>query len=166
MSEFRETIATVSGSASDTQELGKALGQALGPGDLVLLQGNFGAGKTVLVQGIATGLGIHDPITSPSFVLMVEHVGEKKLVHVDFFRIERADSDLIAGIEDYLDDGWVVAIEWPDWLPASLAGTATVVRIETLSDNERRISITSASETMLEAFGEAGAHLSVRPARE
>src|SRR5215204_2478952 len=104
MSKSRETIAAISGSASDTRELGKALGQVLGPGDLVLLQGNFGAGKTVLVQGIATGLGIHDPITSPSFVLMVEHIGEKKLVHVDFFRIERADSDLIAGIEDYLDD--------------------------------------------------------------
>jgi tRNA threonylcarbamoyladenosine biosynthesis protein TsaE len=166
MSESRETIAAISGSASDTRELGKALGQALGPGDLVLLQGNFGAGKTVLVQGIATGLGIHDPITSPSFVLMVEHVGEKKLVHVDFFRIERADSDLIAGIEDYLDDGCVVAIEWPDWLPASLAGTATVVRVETLSDNERRISMSSASETVVESFREAAAQVSVRSARE
>jgi len=166
MSEARETIAAVSGSASDTRELGEALGQALRPGELVLLQGNFGAGKTVLVQGIAVGLGIHDPITSPSFVLMVEHVDDKKLVHVDFFRIERADPDLIASIEDYLDDGWVVAIEWPDWLPASLAGTATVVRIETLSDNERRISMSSPSETVVEAFREAAAHVSVGPARE
>src|SRR5215217_5501317 len=137
--------------------LGEALGAALAPGELILLQGNFGAGKTVLVQGIALGLGIDDPVTRPSFVLMVEHVGSGKLVHVDFFRIERADADLIAGVEDYLDAGWVVAIEWPDWLPATLAGTATIVRIETLSDNERRISISSASETIVEAFREAAA---------
>lgn len=134
-----------------TVSLGEALGAALAPGDLVLLQGNFGAGKTVLVQGIARGLGIDEPVTSPSFVLMVEHVGKHKLVHVDFFRIERADTDLIASVEDYLDGGWVVAIEWPDWLPPSLAGSASIVRLETRSEHERRITVTSPSEAVRSA---------------
>jgi tRNA threonylcarbamoyladenosine biosynthesis protein TsaE len=90
-------------------------------------------------------------VTSPSFVLMVEYVGDRRLVHVDFFRIERADADLIASVEDYLDGGWIVAIEWPDWLPTSLAGSATVVRLEALSETERRISILSPSQKVRSA---------------
>ena len=144
----------VTHSADETRALGEALGEALSPGDLVLLQGNFGAGKTVLVHGISRGLGIDDYVTSPSFVLMVEHVGVTSLVHVDFFRIERADADLIASVEDYLDRGWVVAIEWPDWLPASLAGSATVIRLEAVSESERRIIVTSASELVRAALAQ------------
>ena len=135
-------------SADETGLLGEAIGEALVPGDLVLLQGNFGAGKTVLVQGIARGMGIDESVTSPSFVLIVEHVGPRKLAHVDFFRIERADADLIASVEDYLDGGWVVAIEWPDWLPAALAGSATIVRLEAVSENERRITISSRGQAI------------------
>ena len=127
-----EGSVAVTHSADETRTLGEAIGRALAPGELILLQGNFGAGKTVLVQGIALGLGIDDPVASPSFVLMVEHIGSGKLVHVDFFRIARADADLIASVEDYLDAGWIVAIEWPDWLPATLAGTATSIRIENI----------------------------------
>lgn len=128
-------------SEDQTRQVGINLGAALRDGDLVLLHGHFGAGKTVLVQGMAVGLGISDPVTSPSFVLMVEHVEHRKLVHVDFFRIERADSDLLASIEDYLDGEWIVAIEWPDWIPASLAGNAIHVTIEPVSESERRIRI-------------------------
>jgi tRNA threonylcarbamoyladenosine biosynthesis protein TsaE len=142
-------------SADETHALGEVLGAALEPGDLVLLQGNFGAGKTVLVQGIARGLGIDGRVTSPSFVLMVEHVGARKLVHVDFFRIERADADLIASVEDYLDADCIVAIEWPDWLPASLVGSATVVRLEALSENVRRVSVSSPSQAVRSAVARA-----------
>jgi tRNA threonylcarbamoyladenosine biosynthesis protein TsaE len=145
-------VVVVTYSADETRTLGEAIGGALAPGELILLQGNFGAGKTVLVQGIALGLGIDDPVTSPSFVLMVEHIGSGKLVHVDFFRIERADADLIASVEDYLDAGWIVAIEWPDWLPGKLAGTATSVRIEIESDNERRLVVTSPSAPVRSAI--------------
>ena len=141
----------VTSSADETGSLGEAIGEALEPGDLILLQGNFGAGKTVLVQGIARGLGIDESVTSPSFVLIVEHVGASKLAHVDFFRIERADADLIASVEDYLDGGWVVAIEWPDWLPATLAGSATIVRLEAVSENERRITVSSPAEAVRSA---------------
>lgn len=135
----------------ETRALGKRLGAALGDGELVLLQGSFGAGKTVLVQGIAAGMGIDDQVTSPSFVLMVEHVGARRLVHVDFFRIERADAELLAGVEDYLDGRWVVAIEWPDWIPEELAGEATRIRIEPRGDVERLISVDSPNPAVLQA---------------
>jgi tRNA threonylcarbamoyladenosine biosynthesis protein TsaE len=148
-------------SAEGTGALGEVIGAALVSGDLILLQGSFGAGKTVLVQGVARGLGIQSPVTSPSFVLMVEHVGERRLVHVDFFRIERADADLIASVEDYLDSGWIVAIEWPDWLPASLAGSATIVRLETLTENERRISVVSPSDEVRSAVARSSGPASV-----
>jgi tRNA threonylcarbamoyladenosine biosynthesis protein TsaE len=146
-------------SADETAALGETIGEALVPGELVLLQGKFGAGKTVLVQGIARGLGIDDPVTSPSFVLMAEHAGRHNLVHVDFFRIERADADLIASVEDYLDGGWVVAIEWPDWLPASLVGKASIIRLEALSEHERRITVMSSSEAVHRAADRASARL-------
>ncbi|MFN0073186.1 MAG: tRNA (adenosine(37)-N6)-threonylcarbamoyltransferase complex ATPase subunit type 1 TsaE [Chloroflexota bacterium] len=139
----------LSDSAEVTRAFGRAIGAALAPGELVLLEGPFGAGKTVLVQGMAEGLGIDDPVTSPSFVLMVEHEGARRLVHVDFFRIERADTALIASIEEYLDAGWIVAIEWPDWLPRSLAGEATIVRIESLAEHHRRITVHSRSQTVM-----------------
>jgi tRNA threonylcarbamoyladenosine biosynthesis protein TsaE len=145
----------VTRSAEETGSLGEAIGEALEPGDLILLQGNFGAGKTVLVQGIARGLGIDESVTSPSFVLIGEHVWPRKLAHVDFFRIERADTDLIASVEDYLDGGWVVAIEWPDWLPASLAGTATIARLEAVTENERRITIRSPVDSVRSAVARA-----------
>jgi tRNA threonylcarbamoyladenosine biosynthesis protein TsaE len=150
-----DPLTIITRSADETSSLGQALGEALDPGDLVLLQGNFGAGKTVLVQGIARGLGIDDSVTSPSFVLIVEHVGAQKLAHVDFFRIERADADLLASVEDYLDGGWVVAIEWPDWLPSSLAGSATIVRLEAVSEDERRITISYPREAIRSAVAHA-----------
>lgn len=143
----------VTGSAAETHALGARLGRALRPGSLLLLEGQFGAGKTVLVQGLAEALGIEGPVTSPSFVLMTEHVGEGRLVHVDFFRIERAAPDLLASLEEYLDDGWIVAVEWPDWLPASLAGEATRVRIEPISETERRITVSSQDPGILAALG-------------
>jgi tRNA A37 threonylcarbamoyladenosine biosynthesis protein TsaE len=91
---------------------------------------------------------------------MVEHVGAHRLVHVDFFRIERADADLIASVEDYLDAGWVAAIEWPDRLPESLAGAAgaaTIVRLEVVAENERRISVSSPSEAVRSVVARAAA---------
>lgn len=147
-----EVIERITRSPDETRSIGASLGRALAPGTLVLLEGPFGAGKTVLVQGMAEALGIDEPVTSPSFVLMTEHVGKQKLVHVDFFRIERAAPDLHASIEEYLDDGWIVAVEWPDWLPTSLASEAVRVRLEPVSETERRITVSSKDAAVLAAI--------------
>lgn len=111
-----------------TNELGAALGRALPVGAVILLHGDLGAGKTTLTQGIARGLGITDPVQSPTFTLVGEHQvsasnGEPfMLYHIDLYRLDgEADLESI-GWENYLapDDG-VVVIEWPEragrWLP-------------------------------------------------
>ena len=105
-------------SAEETRRGGRALGEAARPGDGLLLEGSFGVGKTVLVQGLAAGLGVAEEITSPSFVLMVEHHGRLPLYHVDLYRLDgRLDDELLENLADYQEAGGVCAIEWPEAMP-------------------------------------------------
>jgi tRNA threonylcarbamoyladenosine biosynthesis protein TsaE len=105
-----------------TAELGGALADALAPGDLVMLTGPLGAGKTRFVQGVAAGLGVTGRVTSPTFVLVRRHEGRIPLVHVDAYRL--ADPrDLLTLDDDVLDGTVVTCVEWGDTvrdaLPAS-----------------------------------------------
>jgi tRNA threonylcarbamoyladenosine biosynthesis protein TsaE len=112
--------------AEATQALGRRLAARLPPGSLLLLQGDLGAGKTCLVQGLAQGLGIEEPITSPSFAL-AQHYGGRRpdgrgtaLVHLDLYRLEdpAAAAELFAQEEEEaLALGAVLAVEWPERLP-------------------------------------------------
>jgi tRNA threonylcarbamoyladenosine biosynthesis protein TsaE len=111
--------------AEATQALGRRLAALLPPGSLLLLQGDLGAGKTCLVQGLAQGLGIEEPITSPSFAL-AQHYGGRRpdgsdttLVHLDLYRLEdpAAAAELFAQEEEEaLALGAVLAVEWPERL--------------------------------------------------
>jgi tRNA threonylcarbamoyladenosine biosynthesis protein TsaE len=101
----------------ETRRLGEEFGRVAQPGDVFLLQGPFGAGKTVFVQGLARGLGIVTPVTSPSFVIAAEHHGRLPLVHADLFRIDAPEEALLAGLYEYLEGDAVCAIEWPEHLP-------------------------------------------------
>src|SRR6185295_3252586 len=98
------------------------------PGDVFLLKGAFGVGKTVLVQGLAAGLGVEGAVTSPSFVLMVQHRGRLPLYHVDLYRLDgRLDDEMLDTLEDADDGGGVCAIEWPEALPQDLKrGTTSI----------------------------------------
>jgi tRNA threonylcarbamoyladenosine biosynthesis protein TsaE len=117
-------------SADETRRVGRALGEAARPGDVLLLEGAFGVGKTVLVQGLAAGLGVREDITSPSFVLMVEHRGRLPLYHVDLYRLDgRLDDEMLDNLADYQEAGGVCAIEWPGALPPELRVGATVITI-------------------------------------
>jgi tRNA threonylcarbamoyladenosine biosynthesis protein TsaE len=105
-----------------TRAAGRAFGERLAPGALVALEGGLGAGKTVFVRGLAEGLG-HDPdaVTSPSFVLAVEHPGGRTaLLHVDLYRLAAGAGVEDLGIDEALERGWVVAIEWGERLPPAL----------------------------------------------
>ncbi len=119
-------------SEEETERIGERLAADLRPGDVVLLEGDLGAGKTVLVRGLARGLG-HDPeaIVSPSFVLAIWHRGGRfPLLHVDLYRLpEGAGLDEL-GIDDALAAGAVVAVEWGERIPGSLVEGAWRVRIE------------------------------------
>lgn len=124
-------------SEAETAGIASALAASLSPGDVLLLSGNLGAGKTAFVRGLAEGLGI-DPedVTSPTFTLVHEYRGGRlTLYHVDLYRLERAATDDL-GLEE-LHRG-VLAIEWPDRLSHALPG-ARFISIDILEGDERRI---------------------------
>lgn len=127
----------VTRSEAETASVASALAATLVAGDVILVSGNLGAGKTAFVRGLAEGLGI-DPedVSSPTFTLVHEYRGGRlTLYHVDLYRLERAATDDL-GLEE-LHRG-VLAIEWPDRLSHELAG-ARRVSIEILEGDERRI---------------------------
>jgi tRNA threonylcarbamoyladenosine biosynthesis protein TsaE len=114
-----------------TRAIGRALGREAGPGTLIALVGELGAGKTQLAKGVAEGLGISTVVNSPTFVLMNEHVGRLRLYHVDAYRLGEPEEAVDAGLIDERQSDGVVVVEWADrldgWLPLerldiSLAG--------------------------------------------
>jgi tRNA threonylcarbamoyladenosine biosynthesis protein TsaE len=128
----------VTTSEVETAAIAGDLAATLSPGDVLLLSGNLGAGKTAFVRGLAEGLGI-DPedVSSPTFTLVHEYSGGRlTLYHVDLYRLEKAATDDL-GLEEL--EGGVLAIEWPDRLTHSLPG-ARRIAIEILDDDQRRIS--------------------------
>jgi tRNA threonylcarbamoyladenosine biosynthesis protein TsaE len=124
----------------DTREFGRRLAAVLRPGDLVVLSGPLGAGKTALVQGIGAGLEVRGPITSPTFVIARVHRGRVPLVHADAYRLgdrpdpraEIDDLDLDASAEDA-----VTVVEWGSGLVERLNDEYLEVRIDRLEDDTR-----------------------------
>lgn len=132
----------ISHSVAQTQRIGQRLGELLCPGDLVLLLGEFGAGKTHLVKGIAGGLGSADAVTSPSFVLINQYAagaqqGGFPIWHVDLYRIEDINELQGIGLEETLDGAGVTLIEWAEraanWLPQE----RLIIRLQHLSEHKR-----------------------------
>lgn len=101
-----------------TIELGKVLGQLIESPCLIYLEGDLGAGKTHLTKGIASGLGIEEDITSPTFTLINEYISEKiKLYHLDLYRLDSLNQVLNLGVEDFIDtEKSIVIMEWSDKL--------------------------------------------------
>ena len=108
-------------SAEETRALAAAFGAALPPDSTLALHGNLGVGKTTFVQGLAQGLGIREPVTSPTFNIFSLHRGRTHLLHLDAYRLESAQQveDLL--LADFMISPWCLAVEWPekiaDWLP-------------------------------------------------
>ncbi len=100
--------------AAVTRRIGEAIGKGLQPGDVILLAGPLGAGKTTLVQGMAKGLGVTGSVMSPTFVLMRELEGRLKLYHLDLYRLEKMPEITDLGLDDYLFGEGVTVIEWAD----------------------------------------------------
>jgi len=116
-----------SNSEEETRRIAAALAKDLRAGAIVLLKGDLGAGKTAFVRGLAEGLGIKaDDVTSPTFTLVHEYRGGRlPLVHVDLYRLERADLDEIGLDQDVANRG-IVAVEWPERLNRKLSNTIGV----------------------------------------
>jgi tRNA threonylcarbamoyladenosine biosynthesis protein TsaE len=132
----------VTGSEEETSAVGERLAQSLEPGNLVLLYGDLGAGKTALVRGLARGLGA-DPadVSSPTFTLVQEYRGRVTLFHVDLYRLEEREIDDLGLDEIVFGDG-IVVIEWAErW--RDRPAEAIEVRMEHLGDEKRRIRVAS-----------------------
>ncbi|RYG61676.1 tRNA (adenosine(37)-N6)-threonylcarbamoyltransferase complex ATPase subunit type 1 TsaE [bacterium] len=125
--------------ADATRQFGYDLGSKLVPSDLVCLSGPLGAGKTTFAQGLAKALGIADPISSPTFVLMNEYEGKIPLLHLDAYRMEDFEWDELrdAGFEEFLGRTDAVRlIEWPEMVERYLPAPRFWVRLE-IQDEER-----------------------------
>jgi tRNA threonylcarbamoyladenosine biosynthesis protein TsaE len=128
-------------SAEATREIGAALGRAAGPGDVLALSGDLGAGKTCLVQGVAAGLGAAGPVTSPTFILVNEHVGRLVLYHVDLYRTDSLEEIRALGLEELFDGDGLTVVEWAEKAEAILPPRAVWVRIQGAGDEPRGIDL-------------------------
>ncbi|MGH2739977.1 MAG: tRNA (adenosine(37)-N6)-threonylcarbamoyltransferase complex ATPase subunit type 1 TsaE [Actinomycetota bacterium] len=114
-------IALATSAAEETKKVAGAIAELLGPGDVVSLAGDLGAGKTTFVQGAAEALGVTEPVTSPTFVLVREYrSGQVPIYHVDVYRLDRLHEVLDLGFEDFLDPHGVVFVEWGSAVEAVL----------------------------------------------
>ena len=135
-------------SPRETQALGAALGKSAQPGDLILLCGDLGTGKTCLTQGIARGLKVADNVRSPTFVLATEYAGRLPLYHIDLYRLDNIREVDDLGLDDYIEGEGVCVVEWADKAMPFFPGDHLLVElghssIKTLSpDKERTIRIT------------------------
>ncbi|MEM9839907.1 MAG: tRNA (adenosine(37)-N6)-threonylcarbamoyltransferase complex ATPase subunit type 1 TsaE [Pseudomonadota bacterium] len=125
-----------------TARLGAVLGPQLRSGDLVLLEGNLGAGKTSLARAIIRGMaGAPIDVPSPTFGLIESYDFETPLYHVDLYRLDDADQALELGLEDMMDAG-IMLIEWPERVPWLSRGPRLEIRIEAKKDGTRMIRLT------------------------
>ena len=127
---------------SETRELGRALGAACGGRLCVALRGALGAGKTVLVKGIAEGLGVTEYVTSPTFTFVNEYgAGGRRLTHVDLYRIESEDDLESIGWSDVVLEADVLAVEWAERADGQLPTPRIDVELALGSGDERRVKL-------------------------
>lgn len=136
----------ISHSLEQTHRMGAALGRKLRPGDVLLLSGGLGAGKTSFIQGLARGLEVQGDVTSPTFTLVNEYQGKAggepvTLYHIDLYRLSGDADELLAiGWEEYLDDPQgICAIEWPQHAAGLLPDTWLLIEIDPIAETKRRI---------------------------
>jgi tRNA threonylcarbamoyladenosine biosynthesis protein TsaE len=135
-----------SDSAEETEALGARIGERLHPGDVVLLSGELGSGKTTLIRGACRALGIAGPVTSPTFTIGQRYEGGRMPVsHLDLYRLESLEDEDPALLDDYLGPDGVAFVEWPGAGESRLGRTALELRLSHAGDDRRRIEVEWAS---------------------
>lgn len=127
-------------SPEETRELGRQLSRFLRPGDVVGLVGDLGAGKTTLVQGVATHLGVRGRVASPTFLIVHEYRNRLVVYHVDLYRLAPEDVETV-GIHELFDEGGVVFIEWADRATHLLPPDTLWIRMEIVDETTRTITL-------------------------
>jgi tRNA threonylcarbamoyladenosine biosynthesis protein TsaE len=130
---------TVTRSTDETLAVAGAVGELLGPGDVVSLIGDLGAGKTVFARGIARAVGVTDPVVSPSFTIVREYEGRVPRVHIDVYRIDTIQELHDLGFEELVRDDAVTVVEWGDAIDALLPRERLDVRLHPGGVDEERV---------------------------
>lgn len=134
------TVLATTTSVDATRDLGAALAPLARPGDIVVLSGDLGAGKTAFVQGFGRGLGVEERITSPTFTLVHEYdSGRLPIHHIDVYRLGQLSEALDLGLAEMLDDGGVVLIEWGDVITPVLPRDLLEVRLTFGAGDDDRV---------------------------
>lgn len=132
----------VTHSAHETRRLGERLAAQLAGGDVLLLRGGLGAGKSELARGVARGLGITGPVTSPSFTILQLYTGGRlTLYHFDWYRLHGAEELYELSMDEYLYGEGVCLVEWPDMAPEALPERRLSIQIDMEGGDTRRITV-------------------------
>lgn len=157
MKSFSTTF--TSNSESETENLGRLIGENAYVGLVVALIGELGSGKTVFARGLARGLEIdYAPITSPTFVIVNRYEGRLPFFHVDFYRLERSSEVVELGLDEMLKEG-VVAIEWADKFIDVLPNEFVKIDFRFVSETKRTISLTARGVKAIKILQETDARL-------
>jgi len=128
-------------SPEETQKFGKRCGELAKPGDIFLLTGELGAGKTCLTQGIAFGLGIKEYALSPTFVIMRQLHGRLPLYHIDLYRLDRLQETEDLGLDDYLYGEGISVVEWAEKAMSVMPQEHLLIQIEYVSETGRLLKL-------------------------
>lgn len=145
----------ISTSPEETRRLGMRLGEFALAGDLYCLEGDLGSGKTCLVQGLGRGLGIAEPIHSPTFILANEHRGGRlPLFHLDVYRVRGPDEAIGFGLEDYMEDAGVCVVEWAEKVRSVLPPEHLWITLRHMGESTRGMHITASGHRYEELLQE------------
>jgi len=151
-------ISIITCSHEKTCLFGEFLGGIIPKGTVLTLDGDLGSGKTTLVQGLAKGLGISEKyyITSPTYTLIHEYTGKCRFFHVDLYRLANPLELDELGFEEIISGDGVVAIEWPNKLPQNYLTACLAIKIDTMDEDIRKITIISSGLENKDLIGEIG----------
>jgi tRNA threonylcarbamoyladenosine biosynthesis protein TsaE len=138
------------------ESIGRRLARALLPGDMVLLYGALGAGKTTLVRAVAVALDVIDPVRSPSFTIANIYAGRVRVQHLDLYRLEDIGEDDALALEEYVNEDAVTLVEWPEAGAASLGAPSWTVTIGHESLHTRTVEVEAVTEAARQRWEKAG----------
>lgn len=136
----------ITDSEAETEKIGAEFAAKLPGGSVIAMYGDLGAGKTAFVRGMARGMGLDCRVSSPTFTIVNEYLGERELIHFDMYRLNDADELFDIGWEDYLNRGAVCAVEWSENVQDAFFGDEIKVSIRKLGDTKREITIEGAEK--------------------
>ena len=140
-------VQLISHSADETEQIGEKIAKKLHGTEVIALFGGLGMGKTAFTSGFVKGLGINADVSSPTFAICNEYIGNDcRVYHFDMYRIESWDDLYSTGFFDYIDSGAYILAEWSENVFGALPDDSVIIEIEKLGDNDRRFKIMNKTE--------------------